>query len=415
MALEPKRKIVTKSNHKSMNITFLLGAGASIPAGYSSTICLTKKVLQSGENRSDINYPDSDPIPLYDVKPLIPIIIKWLHEKSREYFHSYRGENNVDINYEHLYYLASQFRDDYTELQNPALLSMINQFKSDMSERTEFKAFYRKYSYYIDGQCRSVFDQIFANTCMFIEAIIQDVLGDKEEPPIDHLEIIRKVHYHDKLNLNGIATLAHDTHVETYLKQSGIKIADGFDHPVKGDPARIWRNQFSDEGYTPFLKLHGSVNWQKYTLKNPDNDNTLPSIETASHENIDLDKSVYFFKKDFNLPTELLIGTFNKPARYSWGLMLDIHYRFRKILANTQTLIVCGYSFGDKAINTQLIFWYRAQRNRSIIVIDPRAREQIIQSARFAAGEVLQRNGVAHFIDQPMEDVSFDKLIQLLR
>ena len=30
-----------------MNITFLLGAGASIPAGYSSTECLTDKVLAS--------------------------------------------------------------------------------------------------------------------------------------------------------------------------------------------------------------------------------------------------------------------------------------------------------------------------------------------------------------------------------
>ncbi len=201
-----------------------------------------------------MNFPDRGPVPLLEVKSLIPIIINWLHEKSREYFHDYRGEKDLEINYEHLYYLASQCRDDYTELQNPTLLPMINQLKSDMFKRTEFKAFYSRYSLDIDDRTRLVFDQIFEITCMLIEAIIQDVLRDKEEPPVDHLEIIKKVHCHDKLNLNGITTLAHDTHVEAHLKQSGIKIADGFDHPVKGDPVRIWRNQFSDEGCVPFFE-----------------------------------------------------------------------------------------------------------------------------------------------------------------
>ena len=94
--------------------------------------------------------------------------------------------------------------------------------------------------------------------------------------------------------------------------------------------------------------------------------------------------------------------------------MLDIHYRFRQVLSNTHTLIVCGYSFGDKAINTQLIFWYRAQRNRSIIVIDPRPKDKIIESARFSADQLLQYDGVAHFIEKPMQDVIFEELIQIL-
>ena len=51
--------------------------------------------------------------------------------------------------------------------------------------------------------------------------------------------------------------------------------------------------------------------------------------------------------------------------------MLDIHYRFRKILEGSETLVICGgYSFGNKALNTQLIFWHNANRPRSIAVID---------------------------------------------
>ena len=87
--------------------------------------------------------------------------------------------------------------------------------------------------------------------------------------------------------------------------------------------------------------------------------------------------------------------------------MLDIHYRFRKILEDSETLIVCGYSFGDKAINTQIIFWHR--QGRSLVVIDPRCQSQVIATARYAARSFLN-SATTQFITQAMEDISPDQL-----
>ena len=101
----------------------------------------------------------------------------------------------------------------------------------------------------------------------------------------------------------------------------------------------------------------------------------------------------------------------NKPSKYTWGLMLGIHYRFRKILEDSDTLVVCGYSFGDKAINTELIFWHNARRSRSLVVIDPRCRWDVINSARFAAATLLES---AHFISKPLEDVKPDGFLEEL-
>ena len=50
-------------------------------------------------------------------------IIRWRYKRAHEYF-LYREESKI-INYEDLYYLASQLRNDQSELQNPAVLPLI--------------------------------------------------------------------------------------------------------------------------------------------------------------------------------------------------------------------------------------------------------------------------------------------------
>ena len=68
----------------------------------------------------------------------------------------------------------------------------------------------------------------------------------------------------------------------------------------------------------------------------------------------------------------LLIGTFNKVAEYSRGIFLDLHHRFRSTLREADRLVVCGYSFGDKGINTAVIEWYYAKRGRRFPDHSPR-------------------------------------------
>jgi len=399
-------------------VTFLLGAGASIPAGFSSTEQITDAIIASecysrdteGKYYSVCDFPPQ-PADIDFRTPVVRSIVAWLRQQICEYYLD-RGEIRKP-NYEEIYYLASQLSDDSNELQNPVILPALRKLKCEMLTWPEYKEYCHTYKL-----CDSTIDNFrhfCKETCHYIEYIVAHKLGCfSKQYSCRHLNLIKVIHQADGISLQGIATLAHDTHVERYLKNSGIKLADGFVPPIAGDSLRIWRNEFSDRESLPFLKLHGSVNWNRFHLKNPANYKMLPESEIGVRELNDLEKSLYGFWADLENSSLLLIGTFNKPAQYSWGLMLDIHYRFRKILSDTQTLIVCGYSFGDKAINTQLLFWHGAERNRSIVIIDPRSKDEIIQSARFAAGQLLQNNGAVRFIEKPMQDVKHHELIQVL-
>lgn len=110
---------------------------------------------------------------------------------------------------------------------------------------------------------------------------------------------------------------------------------------------------------------------------------------------------------------------------YVGPMLLEVHYRFRKILKDTDTLVVCGYSFGDKAINTQLVSWWNAF-DRSLVVIDPCCKSQIQRTVRYAARQFLgdppetipeprPRPQGTKFVKDKMEDVCKNRLLALLK
>ncbi|MXY08687.1 MAG: hypothetical protein F4Y61_08575 [Rhodothermaceae bacterium] len=398
-------------------ITFLLGAGASIPAGFASTECLTEKVLApEGYHRHTDGrfYPDNGPIGPDHITPVVRRIIHWLLVQTQEYF-QYRDEPRK-LNYEDIYYLTSQLEDDATELQNPAVLPLMRKLKCDMISWAEFKQYREWNPHCVSDPDSFDFNKFCRETRNYIEDIVNDVLSNNLKCYLKHLEIIKIIYQTRGLELKGIATLAHDTHVERNLRSAGIKLADGFKSPICGDSLRIWTNQFPASDGIPFIKLHGSVNWNLFDLpeQHLDEYKTLPHTEIGICEPLYLENSVYLHNGSVNGRPLLLIGTFNKPIKYNWGLMLDIHYRFRKILRDSDTLVVCGYSFGDKAINTQLGFWHNAERSRLLVVIDPNDQSAVIKSARFAAKDLLGKSQV-HFIKGGMQDVEPDKLLGVLK
>ncbi len=396
------------------HVAFLLGAGASIPAGYSSTEQLTEKIRDSeGYFRStNERYSRGTASPGTDCRtPVVRRIVDWLFKQTQEYFQN--REDSRESNYEDIYCLASQLRDDASELQNPAVLPLILKLKCEMSSWQEFKEYREAYACRdLDPQIYSDINQFCTETCNYIEDIVADMLKYNGNGCNKHLEIIKIIHKRDDLKLKGIATLAHDSHVEKELRCADIKLADGFSPPIPGDSLRIWKNQFSPPDGIPFMKLHGSVNWTSFDLSCPRKYKKLPYSEIGICEPFNGGDSVYKYDRDVAPRPFLLIGTFNKPIQYNWRLMLDIHYRFRKVLRNVDTLIVCGYSFGDKAINTQLISWYDAERSRSLVVIDPRDKCKIIESARFAAGRLLIKS--AQFVTKGMEDVGSDERLDCI-
>ena len=300
-----------------------------------------------------------------------------LYCRTRDYF-AVRGDGKT-VNYEDLYFLASQLADDRTELQNPALLPFLEML--------------RHYS-------GADYADLAEETCNFIDDVISTELS-KPAKSTQHLSLFQKVSQDSDMALAGIATLAHDTHVETFLK-SHIELADGFGDASEGACFRVWENRFENTDSIPFMKLHGSVNWSRLDLRDPGGPTHSVGIRTCSHPECSMTPLA-------RRRPLLLVGTFNKPAMYARGIMVDIHYKLRTLLDSTDVLVICGYSFGDKAINNHIID-SRVVR-RPIVVIDPRPREDVIRTARYAAGRFLSvGSGPRHFIEAKLEEVSLKRL-----
>jgi len=102
------------------------------------------------------------------------------------------------------------------------------------------------------------------------------------------------------------------------------------------------------------VKLHGSINWQRY-----------------SHEKIELFESSKYNSTYEDNPV-FLIGTFNKMFDYTNNdIFLQLYHIFYTLLNRIKTLIISGYSFSDKGINTRLYIWMGSNPENKIIIIHP--------------------------------------------
>lgn len=412
---------LTKSNDSTKNVAFLLGAGASIPAGYISTDDLTDLILTSndywiGSAERTVFSKNCSGSSKTELTILVRRIICWLKDRTQEYF-GRRNKHGVKVvNYEDIYYLASQISDDATELQNPGLLPLMDRLKQEMISWPEYKNLRKQ-----DSPCADLieledFQLLWEYTRHYIEDIVTHVL--RQPANCDrHLQLITAIRQTSGLKLKGIATLAHDTHVEEFLHNQNIPLADGFSPKLADGNWKIWEDHFPENDRIPYLKLHGSVGWRKLTWRVNNISpgpfaigvNTRTPICPEPNHNTAYESGRWEPADDRPL---LLIGTFNKPAKYAWHMMLDVHYRFRKILEDLDKLVVCGYSFGDKAINTQLIFW--CSNGGSLVVIDPRCPSSVHENARYAIRQHLLPSRTT-FIPEKMEDVCKDLLASILR
>ena len=216
--------------------------------------------------------------------------------------------------------------------------------------------------------------------------------------------------------MTAIATLCHDTHVETHLKEKeGIALADGFSEKEK-EGVRYWDGDFSSNSKTPFLKLHGSVDWFLFRpdCSSPWYDERIGIRRKGGHNHTKRDAVPRMRPESIPM---LLIGTFNKVADYSQGIFLDLHHRFRSTLREADLLVVCGYSFGDKGINTAVIEWYYEKRGRRLLIIHPN-RDELVCNARAAIqghfnGEWKDSNSI-DFMPSRLEDVDAVEFLRMI-
>lgn len=190
----------------------------------------------------------------------------------------------------------------------------------------------------------------------------------KEPDNLDYLNSITDACIDPKMQRVDFYTLNHDTVLESALSQRGITANIGFGDFV--NDVRYWDPILleKDDSKVHLLKLHGSRNWFRFH----------PNQFTNAPVAIGIPKTWGIW--DTYNPTgekqyphggrpEFLAGTFNKILQYVSGIYADLFSYFRRKLRETDTLIVCGYGFGDKGINSQIVDWmYLSHKKRMVII-----------------------------------------------
>ena len=312
--------------------------------------------------------------------------------------------NCRQVNYEDLFYFAAQARDEWQgETENPALYLCISKLYADMAPLFEA------------ADCSKApddFGELLDETCNYVSDIVRNCLSS-QPGTTKHLKIFAEACRSG--SVTGIATLSHDIHVETYLREEEIRLADGFSVAEAG--VRYWNGDLTSDRSIPFLKLHGSVDWVRLR---PSGSEPWFDDRIGIPLNGDIDHTkTKGGVPNIILPSQqlLLIGTFNKVGQYARGIFRDLHYGFRSTLRESQQLVVCGYSFGDKGINSEIIDWYYGRCGRRFLVIHPK-REDLVLNARFAIrnkwSEWEERESV-NVIDKKLEDVNGKEFLHFLQ
>ena len=381
-----------------MNVAILLGAGASIPAGYPSTQCITDQVLtgQGVTRHSSSTYEIGGGDPPTGRTLAANKMTQFIKTEIEYYVNNIL---NRSVNYEDLSYTAQQIWDELMgELDDPLL------FKSTKKIRNQ-AAFIVNETASATYDRLSSFDSLISETCNYVSDIVWRMLA-RDASCLSHLDFIN--HIHKSSTITNISTLSHDTHIETFLEQSNIPFSDGFLEPETD--VRFWGNKFSPDSKIPFLKLHGSVNWFYFAPQNENASEQRLGIPLHyDHHHTRTRNGDY---RDSSFRPELLIGTFNKIQKYSTGVYLDLCYKFRETLRKTDKLVICGYSFGDKGINSELLYWFYEQQNRQFIIIHPDPTE-LRKGARPAIKRMLQRYDPKFIMDR-IENINMNRLTAAL-
>jgi len=369
------------SSPTPIRIAFLLGSGVSIPAGMPSIENITKKILSGKDimRHTDGNYYFGAPLHEHVGIPdeHVPRVVKFLNRLKVEidlYYLSRLEQPKHFTSYEDLYYVATQIEEsELGEYDNPAVQPLIDKILPEirpllMGKENEIREEWQLY-------------ELAGEATHYIRDVVWHLLA-REPSSTDYLDSLKDACLDDQLSNIDIFTLNHDIVLERCLSQNGIQITDGFGEPING--IRYWDPDLFEAGSykVRLFKLHGSVNWFRFR----------PDGGDWSDESIGIPLNSDFWHAKTPLgqmqwPVDgrpmLLVGTFNKMLQYTSGIYADLYCRFHRSLRHTQRLVVCGYGFGDKGINTRIVEWVYSSRDPKILLIHPEPKK-LKESARGA-------------------------------
>lgn len=370
-----------------MTINFLLGSGISIPAGFPSVERITNLVL-SGE---DFVIEQNGSVGPLEGRPLSPelieqgrmklrrilILLDWLKVQANSRF---AEDLSRRPNYEDLAFLAGQIHDDLiNEYENPALQPFVRNALIDLGGLFGKSA---------PDRAREELMSLAGSTVDYIRGAVAMKLRGVPETT-DYLQLFVDACNDKQVSRVNFFTLNHDTLLDDFLRTNGVNLTDGFRKSKLGEPFRRWDSSVFEEPnggrHVRLFKLHGSIDWYRWRR-------TVPQSATPREDS----EFIGIYKKsgdsgndqhELARPHEgpqMLVGTFNKIFDYNSGLFLDLHYQFQRALRACKILVVCGYGFGDKGVNTRIAEWRGQSSKNELLIIDPKEPGEMVRVARGA-------------------------------
>lgn len=401
------RQPVMRQGHREYtnpDIAILLGAGSSVAAGFPSTLDLTAQVVSGhGVTRHSDGcfYIGGGDEPRTTAVKFPNSMVGRLRKEAETYRYTYSDRG---ANYEDIYFLVRQALDEETgETENPAIRRFVNRLRADWPSLIQAASEGNEHGGQLpEPGVPDDLGDLLKETCHYIADVVRQSLLIHRTPPERNPQLNIVEHACRAFNVSSISTLCHDTHVETFLNGRDIALADGFSG--REDDVSLWNGDLTSDVKIPFLKLRGSVNWYRYR------DGKIRRIPPNCYPQRIEDGGGFLYAEDS--PRMLLIGAFDKLSDYGSGIFRELHHRFRSTIGKASTMVVCGYGFGDKGINSELVDWYYGTSGRRFVIIQPEP-DSLVENARGAIRkhwDAWERNDSISVIEKRFEDVEINDL-----
>jgi len=374
------------NKHNDLKISFLFGSGISIPAGIANVETITNSIIAGKDCKDGIEYFESgkhylkkqnnDQFQLPDKKAVIKNITEFLSIINVEANRFFKKIGfNRKANYEDLYYLTMQFDNiNNPEALNPAILQFL-EFIEEKTDHLWNNSYYQNSLQYFSQR---VAEYIFDVARIFLS---------KDPENTDYLGfLIDSVNDNEFSQLN-IFTLNNDLVLENFFEKACLDFND-FMEKQEATFFKKHLNISKPIKKTNLLKLHGSFNMF---------DNT------------------YYFPDQQPL---VLMGTLNKIVDYSNDNWLEIQWKFKQMLEESDCLVISGYGFGDDVINNRIASWARRNSDRKIIIIHSTPEnlydksDKLIERGLWAEMLLYKR---LIFINKWIQDVSWNEIKKIYR
>lgn len=383
-------------------VGFLLGAGVSLACDAPTTAQLTEALLSERipyERDPNGRYRWRAPgvgVPDVLLDQQVSPYLKCLERKVAAYYDTLpepTSRSARPVNYEDLAYLTVQVLETMNrDRDNPALMAFVHELTLELP---------------------TTLDTLYETAEEALHLISDHVCGHLASLAArpGHLACVRDACAANAGAFPPILSLNHDLLIEQMLREARLPVNDMLQRGAGGRQAL----QVSlDPDKVNLLKLHGSINWFRWR----------PSPPRARHDRWDrwigaLDEESA--RRNWNGDDRplILVGRFNKELAYAGAPFTELFTSARTALREVSTLVISGYSFGDKAVNTMIIDWiYGVPKGQRQIAIAHEDCATLRYDSRGAFGnkwDGLVGEGVLVELGKFLRDFTWEELRKRLK